>query len=212
MLMAMSGIRNQSTQGKRTFDRERFCCQQFTSAASCLKPRHAQCDLSRNHRQTGTAHHLRHQQCRDHQVGRGKFMPPPRYIPPPTRTNVAKVFLLLDTTRPSQNVPPDLIRGNAMRLIRRSDRGLLHVEDPYVAARKVSSALMCGRYSLQGLPELLRTTYITQDSEIVEAVAASCNTDSGGPCAAILPECSLRGCSPPRWAMGRSTMTTICAR
>jgi hypothetical protein len=29
---------------------------------------------------------------------------------------------------------------------------------------------MCGRYSLQGLPELLRTTYITQDSEIVEAV------------------------------------------
>lgn len=57
-----------------------------------------------------------------------------------------------------------------MRLIRRSDRGLLRVEDPYVAARKVSSALMCGRYSLQGLPELLRTTYITQDSEIVEAV------------------------------------------
>jgi hypothetical protein len=29
---------------------------------------------------------------------------------------------------------------------------------------------MCGRYSLQGLAELLRTTYITQDSEIVEAV------------------------------------------
>lgn len=57
-----------------------------------------------------------------------------------------------------------------MRLIRSSDRGSLRAEDPYIATQKVRNALMLGRHALKGLDELQRTSYITKDSEIIDAV------------------------------------------
>nr|WP_280043199.1 hypothetical protein [Pseudomonas sp. Hg5Tf]MDH2561128.1 hypothetical protein [Pseudomonas sp. Hg5Tf] len=65
----------------------------------------------------------------------------------------------------------NIIKGTAMRLIRRSDKGVQRTFDPNTATQMVRNGLNRGRYTIEGLANLQTGSHAISDREIIEGVS-----------------------------------------